>query len=370
MVLTASGWAWKPLGRVVRGPDAQVGHARALAVMRQADRSRLLAAVLGRLGEVAFPARPTTVGGVRLRHPIILAAGLVKGDGFDGESEALAAVRAGRNVVPGWRSLPALLGAVEFGSYTRHPRLGNPGRVLWRDDATRSMHNRVGLRNPGAEAAAVFLGSRPRLPGTWGVSLAVSPGVEDAGLAEREMREAGAAFAQAFEGRPDGPAWYTLNLSCPNTEDDPQGRQTEALARRLCAALRETVPTPLWVKVGPDLSTRQLAGLVSAFRDCAVGAIVATNTVPRAAPGGGSAGLSGAALRPMALDTVRRLRTIIGDGPGAPDIVACGGILEGRDLRAFQVAGARAAMLYSALVWRGPLAAAHILREAGGATDA
>jgi dihydroorotate dehydrogenase len=373
MVLSASGWAWRPLGHVVRGPDAQVGHARALAILRLADRSALLAAMLGRLSDLAFPARPTTVGGVRLNHPLILAAGLVKGDGFEREPQALAAVRAGRDIVPGWRTLPALLGAVEFGSYTRHPRLGNPGRVLWRDDSTRSMQNRVGLRNPGAEAAAAYLGSRPQLPGTWGVSLAVSPGVHDLAVMERELREAGRAFSRAFHGRSDGPAWFTLNLSCPNTEDDPQGRQTGDLARRLCAGLRETVSGPLWVKVGPDLSTAQLERLVRTFQDDAVGAVVATNTLARPAPAGGTAGLSGAALRPMSLDTVRRLRAIIGDGheaPDGPDIVACGGILEGRDLHAFQSAGARAAMLYSALVWRGPLAPAHILREADRVADA
>ena len=70
----------------------------------------------------------------------------------------------GRDVVPGWRSLPALVGAVEFGSYTRHPRLGNPGRVVWRDHATRSMQNRIGLRNPGARAAAAHPASPRRGP--------------------------------------------------------------------------------------------------------------------------------------------------------------------------------------------------------------
>jgi dihydroorotate dehydrogenase len=81
-----------------------------------------------------------------------------------------------------------------------------------------------------------------------------------------------------------------------------------------------------------------------------------------------TAGLSGAQLRPLALDTVGRLRAILADRPGAAealDIVAGGGILDGADLRAFRSAGARAAMLYSALVFRGPLAAAHILQEAG-----
>ena len=123
---------------------------------------------------------------------------------------------------------------------------------------------------------------------------------------------------------------------------------------------------PIWVKVGPDLSDEQLRSLVSACTATGVRALVATNTWARPAPtDGGSAGLSGAGLRPLALDTVRRLSTIVARDRGrALDIVACGGILSGADLLAFQAAGARAAMIYSALVFRGPLAGALILREA------
>jgi dihydroorotate dehydrogenase len=359
------------MGRAVRGPDAQVGHARAVRAMRRADDSRPATMLARWLNQAAFPHQPTRVGGVTLPHPIILAAGLVKGDGFDCEEDALTAVRGGRDIVPGWRSVPALVGAVEFGSYTCAPRLGNPGRVLWRDDARRSMQNRVGLRNPGAAAAAAFLASvAPRLPATWGVSLAASPGVTDLGRMEQEIAEAAVAFETAFKGRPNAPAWFTLNLSCPNTEDDPHGRQTEVLARRLAEALRRSVRAPVWAKVGPDLSDDQLAGLVSAFLAAGVRAIVATNTVARPAPGGeAAAGLSGAPLRPLALRTVDRLRASLTGVPDAPDIVACGGILEGADLRAFTAAGARAAMIYSAIVFRGPLAAALILREAGRMRD-
>ena len=94
-------------------------------------------------------------------------------------------------------------------------------------------------------------------------------------------------------------------------------------------------------------------------------AIVATNTVASTAPGGAaSAGLSGAALRPLALRSVATLQRAI-EAAGRPlDLIASGGILSGADWRAFQLAGARAAMLYSALVFRGPLAPALILREA------
>jgi dihydroorotate dehydrogenase len=372
VVLSAYRLAWAPAERLVRGPSAELGHARTLRLLRRADASSAAVALAQRVGRAALPAERTRVGGVTLPHPLIVAAGLVKGDGFATQSEAMAAVHAGRDIVPGWRSLAALVGSVELGSFTPQPRVGNSGTVLWRDDARRSMQNRVGLRNPGAAAAAEHLGGVVALlPGVFGVNIAPTPEVDD-DRAAAELCDGAAAFERAFEGRAHGPAWYTLNLSCPNTADDPRGRQTEALARRLVAAMRAVVSTPLWVKIGPDLSDGQLEGLVSAFGDLGVAAVVATNTVARPAPGDGSrtAGVSGAELRPLALDTVRRLSSIIGRHGAVLDIVGCGGILDGADWRAFRSAGARAGMLYSALVFRGPLAAALILHEADRRADA
>lgn len=373
VVLSAYRLAWVPAARLVRGPDGAVGHARTMALLRRADASAAAVSLARLVARVAFPAQPTWVGGVQLPHPLIVAAGLVKGDGFAAEPEALAAVAQGRDIVPGWRSLPALVGAVELGSYTARPRLGNRGVVLWRHEARRSMQNRVGLRNPGAAAAAEHLArGSASLPAVWGLNLAPTPGVEDMAEAAAELAASAADFERAFTGRPNPPDWITLNLSCPNTEDDPHGRQTEQLARRLISAVHEAVGAPLWVKIGPDLSDEQLDGLVAAFSDAGVSAVVATNTVARPVPGQAavSAGVSGADLRPLALDTVARLARIIARRGAALDIVGCGGILSGADLDAFRDAGARAGMIYSALVFRGPLAGALILREAKRRSDA
>jgi len=358
--------AWKPAAAIIARTDAETAHARTVSLMRAADGTAALASMARLAHRFTFPHQPIHVGGVDLPHPLIVAAGLVKGDGFAAEDEALAAVRAGRDIVPGWRSAPALLGPVEFGSYTRHPRLGNDGRVLWRDHAAGWMQNRVGLRNPGARAAAAHLARHAAdLPPTWGLNLAVSPGLADIAQSRAQIVEAASFFSAAFEGLEAGPAWLTLNLSCPNTEDDPRGIQSAELANELCGALVEAVDVPVWAKIGPDLSDQQLAALVDAFGQTGVRAVVATNTLAQPVPTGrGSAGISGSRLRPHALDVVARLNRTI-DESGLPlDIVGGGGILDGTDLRAFREAGARAAMLYTALVLRGPLAAALILREA------
>ena len=358
--------AWRPAAAMIERSDPMAMHRRTLALMRGADAIGPAGSLARLINRAVFPAMPVRVGGVDLPYPLILAAGLVKGDGFEAEPGALAAVRDDRDIVPGWRSAAALLGPVEIGSFTRHPRLGNKGRVLWRDSGTRSMQNRVGLRNPGARAAAEHLARhREALPATWGLNLAVSPGVSDPARSAAEISEAAAFFSEAFSGLDDGPGWVTLNLSCPNTEDDPRGTQSAELAEALAGALAAASSAPVWVKLGPELSDVQLAELVRVLTGAGVRALVATNTWAQpVADGDGEAGLSGRRLRSRALDTVVRLVEHIAAAGADLDIVASGGVLDGRDLLAFQAAGARAAMLYSALVFRGPLAGALILREA------
>lgn len=375
MLLSLYTLAWRPAAAVIRRSTAQGAHERTVELMRRADRVGPASSLARMVSRSTLPKQPTTVGGVRLPHPIIVAAGLVKGDGFVDEAAALAAVRERRDIVPGWRSVSALVGPVEFGSFTRYPRLGNEGRVLWRNGATWSMQNRIGLRNPGAAAAAAYLSAHPTaMPSTWGVNLAVSPGVTKIAAARREISEAAACFQSAFGDTGAGPNWLTLNLSCPNTKDDPHGTQAAELAHELCAALVAASSIPVWVKIGPDLSDAQLRGLVSAFAAAGIAAVVATNTWGQPAPDQAAAtrppanaGISGAGLRPLAMSTVMRLRAVMTDTHAPIDVVACGGIMSGSHWRAFQAAGARAAMIYSAMVFRGPLAAALILREAQGA---
>lgn len=296
--------------------------------------------------------------------PFILAAGLVKGRGFADEAAALRAVAAGENIMPGWRSVPALVGAVEFGSFTRAPRLGNAGVVLWRSVETRSTQNRVGLKNPGVHAAAAFLARHQRhLPPVYGINIAVTPGVSDTARSVAELEEGIGAFLV----RGLRPAWFTLNLSCPNTEDDPGAHQTTAHARALCSAARARLgdAAPLWVKISPDLGADQLAALMAVFAETGVAAVIATNTLPLPSPDdtGLTAGVGGGHLHMAALESVRQLSAARAALGCDVRIIGCGGVLDGESARALRAAGADALQYWSALVYRGPLAAAVIQQE-------
>ncbi|MBN1201778.1 MAG: hypothetical protein JXJ20_07985 [Anaerolineae bacterium] len=345
--------------------SAQTAHEHMLTLLRGSDRA-WLGPVFGLTHRLAFRRWPVTVGGVTLDSPLILAAGLVKGDGF--EAEALqAATRI--NIMPGWRSMPRLLGPVEFGSFTRWPRVGNPGPVVWRDVPTRSTQNRVGLRNPGCQAAAVFLAAhRDALPAIYGINIAVSPGVDD----PAQQAEDVLAALSAFVTRGVLPAWFTLNLSCPNTGDDPGAHQTTEQARQVCGAAVDYLASaghsvPLWVKLGPTLADQQYRALMRTLADVGVRAVIATNTQPEPTPGGQDtlAGVGGGRLHARALHVAALLveEKTAHDYP--VDVIGCGGVLDGVTFRAFADVGVWAVQYWSALVYRGPLAAALIMHEAG-----
>jgi dihydroorotate dehydrogenase len=270
----------------------------------------------------------------------------------------LAAAARGENIIPGWRAMPELVGPVEFGSFTRYPRLGNPGTVIWRDVATRSTQNRVGLKNPGACAAAAFMGPRP-MPEVYGINIAVSPGVDDAEQQRQEVHES----VQAFLDSGLRPSWFTLNISCPNTEDDPHGQQTESMTASLCRAVIERVgETPVWVKVGPDLAESQYAILMRVFTETGVRAVVATNTLGQPSPDQPSvnAGVAGGRLHREAVRVAGMLQDEKRKFGYAVDVIGCGGVYNPPTYVAFASRGINVVQYWSGMIYSGPLMAAVI----------
>lgn len=352
-LLASYGFAYRDaLHPLLFRQDAQMSHESALRWLSRLDERTQWLRTINRL---TVPVIPVTVGGVTLPCPMMLAAGFVKGVGFSTEADALAAVDRGENIIPGYRAMPALAGAIEFGSYTRYPRPGNPGTVIWRDVETRSTQNRVGLKNPGALAAARFLSRKP-LPPMFGINIAISPGVTDP---EQERREA-VETVQAFLNLDVRPAWFTLNLSCPNTEDDPGANQTTAKAHELCTAIVAILgDIPLWVKISPDLAVEQYRALFATFEAVGVRAVIATNTLGQPTPDGTglTAGVGGGRLYDASIDVVRLLMAERVHHGYTCDVIACGGVLDGATVQSYARLGVKAMQYWSALIYQGPLAA-------------
>jgi dihydroorotate dehydrogenase len=353
---------------IIYSRSAQQAHHDMLNIVASLDNQSLIQQALSLLHQSTFPQQPVTIGGVDLPNPLILGAGFVKGMGFETETEALSAVRNGINIIQGWRTMPSLVGAVEFGSYTRHPRIGNSGTVIWRDAETRSTQNRIGLKNPGAVAAASFLYQRRNLlPATFGINIAPSPASDSLEANKRDVSEA----LNAFISRGVKPSWFTLNISCPNTEDDPSAHQTTLEAYELSSIALETLRRegagniPLWVKISPNLSSEQYQALMKTFTETGVKAIISTNTIGQPTPEDPTiiAGVAGGRLHPYTLEAIKALRQAKDALNSSIDLIACGGIQDPYSYHHTIKHGAVGAQYLSALIFDGPLAPANILNE-------
>lgn len=199
------------------------------------------------------------------------------------------------------------------------PREGNaPPRIA---ETAHGMLNAIGLANPGRER---FLTEHlPRLR-ELGVPLWVSVG----GFCADDYAETCASL--------EGVEAVELNLSCPNVDEAANS------AAEIVAACRRTTELPLYAKLAaahPDVA--EVARAVASAGADGLSLIntlraVALDRQLQPALARGSGGLSGPALKPIALHAV----SVCDEATGLP-IVGMGGIETGRDALEFAACGAR-----------------------------
>ncbi|MDX6584198.1 MAG: dihydroorotate dehydrogenase catalytic subunit [Solirubrobacterales bacterium] len=255
--------------------------------------------------------------GIELAHPVINGSGT-----FD----ALAARRAfGAEL-----DVRFPFSMFVSKTITLEPRAGNPPPRLYETPA--GMVNSIGLPNKGLEGfLAHDLPELARLP----VPLCVS--------VMATSRDGFADLVEGVGGRPEVAA-IELNVSCPNVKSGlivgEQPSETEAL----CEALRPLTEKPLIVKLTPNCSdpAAVAAGAEAGGADAVslINTLKATGLDPvtmRPWLGAGSGGLSGPAVRTVALDQVRRVAAAV-----EIPVIGMGGIETGADALAFLSVGATA----------------------------
>ena len=275
--------------------------------------------------------------GIRLEHPIINASGT-----FD----ALAARRAFGEELD--RRFP--FSAFVSKTITLEPRAGNPPPRLW--EQAGGMINSIGLPNRGLEG---FLGEDLPQLATLPVPLIVS--------VMATSREAFSTLVDRVGAR-DEVAAIELNVSCPNVKSGLiVGEQPEE-TRALLESVRPLTEKPLIVKLTPNCAEPE--AVAAAAQRAGADAVSLINTLrataldPRTGErwlGGGSGGLSGPAVRPVALDQVRRVAECC-----SIPVIGMGGIESGSDALAFQRLGATAVAVGTAS-FRDPGAAGRIRSE-------
>jgi dihydroorotate dehydrogenase (NAD+) catalytic subunit len=278
-----------------------------------------------------------SIGGLSLEHPVLNGSGT-----FD----AIAAQRAFGD---------ALLERFPFSAFvsktiTPEPRAGNPPPRLY--ETPSGMINSIGLPNKGLEG---FLEQDlPRLA-ELPVPLVVSVMATD--------RDGFSRLVAGVGGR-DEVAAIELNVSCPNVKSGLIVGEQPAETLTLCEALRPLTEKPLIVKLTPN--TGDPAAVALAAEEGGADAVSLINTLRATGLdpgtrepwlGAGSGGLSGPAVRPVALDQVRRVAAEV-----SVPVIGMGGIETGTDALDFLSLGASAVAVGTAN-FRDPEAGERVRRE-------
>jgi dihydroorotate dehydrogenase (NAD+) catalytic subunit len=282
----------------------------------------------------------TELCGIELRHPVINGSGT-----FD----AIAARRAFGD---------ELLDQFPFSAFvsktiTLEARAGNPPPRLWETPA--GLINSIGLPNKGLDGFLTQdLPELAKLP----VPLIVSV----MGTSHEE-------FTRLVDGMGsrDEVAALELNVSCPNMKSGLIVGESPEEARSLLGTLRPRTEKPLIVKLTPNIADPVPVALAAEEGGADAVSLINTLRAAAVAPGsgapwlgGGTGGLSGAAVRSIAQAQV----AAVAAGVSIP-VVAMGGIARGRDAAELISAGARVVAVGTES-FRDPAAGSRIAAELGG----
>ena len=153
--------------------------------------------------------------------------------------------------------MPALgFGFMEVGSITGQPCAGNDKPRLQRLLKSKSILVHYGLRNDGAEVISTRLKGRSfKIPVGTNIAKTNNQATTDdqVGIAD---------YVKAFKAMSKVGAFFTVNVSCPNTYGGQPFHDPQRL-EDLLAAL-DSIPTkkPVFVKLSPDLSDGQIDAIV------------------------------------------------------------------------------------------------------------
>jgi len=230
-----------------------------------------------------------------------------------------------------------VLGAIFSKGTTLRPRRGAPPpRVV---ETAGGMLNAVGLQNPGVEAVV-----REKAPiwAGWRAPVIVN-------VAGEEIDEY-VAVAQALDGIP-GVAAIELNISCPNQAAGGMIFGCDArMAAEVTREVRAACSLPLIVKLSPNVT--DILPIAEAVEEAGADAITLINTLlgmtidvesRRPFLGNGTGGLSGPAIKPIAVRMVYQAA-----GAVSIPIIGAGGILNAEDVVEFLLAGASAVQVGTA----------------------
>ncbi len=290
--------------------------------------------------------------GLHFRNPVGLGAGFDKNAKYLEELEMLG------------------FGFIEIGTVTPRPQAGNDKPRLFRLPADQALINRMGFNNDGVREVA----ARLKL---WKLKNEGKPdrmivGGNIGKNKDTPNEEAWKDYETCFHQLKGLVDYFVVNVSSPNTPGLRELQEKDSL-RKILAHLQtmngqQSSPTPILLKIAPDLTEDQLQDVIDLAMEIQLDGIVASNTTIsrtglrtslRQLEKIGNGGLSGAPVKQRATEIIARISN---NSDAAVPLIGSGGIFSGEDALEKINAGATLVQVWTGFVYEGPAITRNICR--------
>jgi dihydroorotate dehydrogenase (NAD+) catalytic subunit len=267
----------------------------------------------------------TNLGKLKLKNPLVLASG-IRGNAAD------LLIRAGKEGA----------GAATSKSCSLQPRDGHPNPTMV--GGGRAYMNAIGLSNPGVEEEKEEIARAVKEAGIPIIASVYATTIEDFADVAKRISEA-------------KPHMIEIDISCPNVHrEGAMFSSYKDDAAKVCAAVAEKTRIPFSAKLSPDVPN--IGEIALACVESGASCITAINTVGglyidpyagKAVLANGFGGVSGPAIKPVALKAVYNIRKAVGE---KVPIIGTGGIANGIDAVEMIMAGATAVGVGTSVAFR------------------
>ena len=286
------------------------------------------------------------VDGIKYRNPVGLSAGFDK----DGELTKI---------------YPSLgFGLAELGSFTGEICPGNPGKRLFRMIKSKAIVVWYGLNNEGAETISKRLANEDFGRLRVGINAANSNLTPEFDL-DVSIND----YLKTMKLFKDIGDYYTVNISCPNTQEGEPFVDKDNLDVLLAAIVKEIRPIsdkPIYVKLAADMTLEEINTIVDACVEWGMDGVVCTNLAkpeynsehrPEEYPTEkgllpkGKGAMSGLPLQRISTNVIRHVyrRT-----RGKLTIIGVGGIFSAKDAYEKITSGASLLHMITTMIFDGP----------------
>jgi len=258
------------------------------------------------------------------------------------------------------QALSALgFGFIEIGTATPQAQPGNTKPRLFRLPKAKAIINRMGFNNKGIDYLTDRV-AEARNDGFEGV-IGINIGKNFKTFVENATEDYLIGLRVAYPYAD----YITVNISSPNTPGLRSLQYGEELNSLLSALKDEQVKLaaeykkykPIAIKVAPDLSKEEIAGIAEALLQNNMDGLIATNTtlsreqVCCMLHGDEAGGLSGEPVREMSTVVIKQFSALL---KGKIPIIGVGGIASAKDAQDKLDAGASLVQIYTGLIYEGP----------------